>query len=107
MKIRQGFVANSSSSSFLIYGTCLDTDTKDKDGNKINQYRTDIDKDLSISLHGRGDGYSGTYLGMSWDCVGDDETGSQFKARIEGEVKKFLGRDNIEFGTFEDGWFDG
>jgi hypothetical protein len=31
------------------------------------------------------------YIGRSWDRIGDDETGGQFKVRVKSEVAKLFG----------------
>jgi hypothetical protein len=37
------------------------------------------------------DGYEGWYIGRSWDSVGDNETGKQFKSSVEKALKKIFG----------------
>ena len=99
MKIRNGFVSNSSSSSFLIYGiqaTCPEdeevydfTERAEKAG--LNSYIVD----------------SEPYLGLEWDQVQDDETGAQFKERVKKMLTDFFGEEPEKIGTLSEAWYDG
>jgi hypothetical protein len=88
MKTRSGFVSNSSSSSFLIYGTTV------PDDGDIDDLWGDIEEKLATAelkgyeVTGGPDGSDCIYIGKSWASIGDDETGKQFKNRIETELKK-------------------
>ena len=54
---------------------------------------------LDIDIHyGKDD----QYLGYSWDNVGDDETGKQFKERIQNKLKEL----NLECDTHEECFHD-
>lgn len=98
-KVRNGFVSNSSSSSFLIYGTSITNSELEKmedfDGWKFQ-------KSTGLSVYDRD--YE-TYIGESWDNIGDDETGKQFKERVEKKILEHF--PEAKFGTFEDAWYDG
>jgi hypothetical protein len=131
MKIRTGFVSNSSSSSFLIYGAELGYRPSEEklktvlnkllDGKPLLGWKDrviDVDElggyelcdhiagKLGLSSHGNSD--YGFYIGASWDTIKDDETGAQFKARVETALKKAFGDDeSILLGTHEALWYDG
>lgn len=102
MKIRNGFVSNSSSSSFCIYGT------------KITKEQFDLTskeriKELGLEEHYySSSGYydDDVYIGISWKYISDNETGASFKLRITNALKKLYG-DDIETRTIEMAWYDG
>ena len=104
MKIRNGFVSNSSTTSFCIYGVTSDEEIYDDDDYKTYQKLMK----LGISLFREPD--SGTsYAGVSFSTIKDDETGKQFKERVEKILKEHLGKkiEGLEFGIQEGGWRDG
>lgn len=105
MKFRNGFVSNSSSSSFLIYGVCL-TD---------EELEAALGPDVDAWSHLRKAGlnyehpdYCGHYVGLSWDAVGDDETGAQFKERAR-QALSAAGIDLTDktVGSWSEAWYDG
>lgn len=113
MKIRNGFVSNSSSSSFIAYGKEVNLTNeeilkaikkidKGKYKELIEEYKEedwDIDDldsyelyeilgdllEKSIEYCTNDDG--GCYFGIPYENIGDDETGRQFKDRIENALK--------------------
>ena len=103
MKIRNGFVSNSSSSSFLIYGICIDeSELEMKDGedpwdaiDRIFEGKFSIDQP-----------YDSLYIGESWSDIKDDETGAEFKQRIEKTFEKGFGH-KVECGTHSEAWMNG
>jgi hypothetical protein len=101
VKTRTGFVSNSSTSSFLIYGIML----SDKD-----LYEWELPKGLK--QYTRYDD-SCAYLGASPVSGADDETFRQFKTRVEASVRACCADNNsplpedAAFRWQEDAWYDG
>ena len=107
MKVRNGFVSNSSSSSFCIYGTDLDMSdliekvklsnliTEDvmaemeenEDYWEVSEF---IEEKTNLEVY-MNDDY--VWIGRSWSNIGDDETGRQFKENVKSEIEKILGPD--------------
>jgi hypothetical protein len=97
MKIRSGFVSNSSSTSFLIYGIRKD----------VSEDEEDALRDAGFLVRLGPDDYTHEkYIGLSWDKVKDSETGEQFKLRIEHQLKKILGS-SIKCQTHSASWYNG
>jgi len=114
MKIRNGFVSNSSSSSFCIYGVSINKKELIEKMEKINKEITEEDKediwsflyqeekDLFVS-EGPYD-YSGNiYIGKSWSSIRDDQTGKEFKEETQQRLKKLTGEE-IRCCTIEEAW---
>jgi len=168
MKTRNGFVSNSSTSSFLIYGACIEN-TYDENSKadilleeiyKCNPdlYKTQIEKYLAElkanensyaqnrfndlkcllkicsdeiltdedrknindqlgeeeTLYELGElfgfeahyPYDDVYVGISWSDIKNNETGAQFKQRIDSLMKAIMGKD-IKCSTHSCAWRNG
>jgi hypothetical protein len=101
MKIRNGFVSNSSSSSFHIYG--IQIDESDFSKMILEKKLTTIEKleeqgineviwDIVPGLGGEYiDNWGSVYFGRYYSGIGDDETGKEFKESTQKALKEFLG----------------
>lgn len=97
MKIRLGFVSNSSTSSFCMYGARIDK--REAMALLGIEAWEDIDKIIRAKKLRIGyfdfDGADSAdvYIGDSWRDIRDDETGRQFKDRIAAGIKALFGKD--------------
>lgn len=121
MRYRLGFVSNSSSSSFLIYGICLNTDDAIKllkiPDIKKREYQDQdqdpyefvglIEKELGIDYYvGGPDPAYSIYIGKSWDSIKDNQTGKEFKKEVKQKLEEVFGK-SISCATHAEGWMDG
>lgn len=104
MKVRNGFVSNSSSSSFLIWGTPVSCSAV---------YAVSMEDDdwvCNCNMVEMPDGDDYYYFGRCPSTGRDDETFAAFKQRVELEVTTLLTEHNVEtkdlvFGWQEASWF--
>jgi hypothetical protein len=104
MKIRNGFVSNSSSSSFCIFGTEVDSSMIPENCDDKYAFFENLLEGTDLQYHRILD-YDG-YIGRSWDSIKDDETGAAFKKDVEDKLQKLFGKP-IECSTIEESWYNG
>jgi hypothetical protein len=114
MKIRSGFVSNSSSSSFCIYGACIETSKLESLLNKLDiKLEYDYDEDYlytiekiaeKIGLDAYGYDDFGYFVGLSLTQMEMDETMRQFQKKIDDKLK-LIGIDGGDI--YEEAWRDG
>lgn len=92
MKVRNGFVSNSSTSSFLIYGTevtsKLRTLLEEKQGDEVELYELFESEGLDYYTETE----YGDVVGVSFTSLGEDETPRQFKARVNAKLEGVFGK---------------
>jgi hypothetical protein len=98
MKIRTGFVSNSSSSSFCIYGTYIEDDEqfdklfgyKSKDDDDDSDDRWTFAENLlgDFVMHGPCDAWDGWYIGDDVTNCEDNQTMGEFKQSVIDKLNK-------------------
>jgi len=108
VKVRQGFVSNSSTTSFCIYGTDVPQDILDALNEEEGLYAfLEQEPDLSIE-YGDPNGWPDReiFVGCSLTRMEDDETFGEFKARVAAAIKRLFG-DDLSPGIIEVGYYNG
>jgi len=100
MKVRNGFVSNSSTSSFLIYGVSMDIGYEE--GEKLEEKASAV----GLEIHNLSSDNGGFYMGKSWSSIEDNETGKQFKDKIEASIKNIVADPELKCETIEYAWHD-
>lgn len=105
MKTRIGFVSNSSSTSFCIYGVCVDYKKAiEKLNNGKECYSLPLPNGFCSYQNPNYD--DDFYIGKEWYTIGDNQTGLEFKKNIQEELSKLFG-EPIKCETLADSWYDG
>jgi len=125
MKIRNGFVSNSSSSSFLIFGKCFEgvsdfikngvvLEKLDDDFDEDELYETGLYETMEqiigwedgIEFHINEYDEDTIWVGNSWKNVGDNETGLEFKQKVVDKINEKLGTsyEIKDLSTYEEAW---
>lgn len=117
MKIRIGFVSNSSSTSFCIYGIRIDEDEQKEimatHGKGDEAYLCGsiegLIADLNLGLFtGSADSYGEDIcIGQEWSTIKDDETGAQFKEATNRKLELLLKKIVSGVYTIDIGYYNG
>ncbi len=114
MKKRLGFVSNSSSTSFTVYGVKLENESEFKDLTGIGLYDFVRDSDLDDFFGDPNEWNPSTYVGLvlSGDFehsyhsdLREDETKGQFKQRVRDLLPESIPDDRI--GMFSESFYNG
>jgi len=100
MKIRNGFVSNSSTTSFCIYGIGLPKD--------IDRSSLKPPKDYSIERFQDCSDFNYA-IGRDFCTIEDNETGKQFRDSVKKTIRELLNREipDSDFDVQSDAYYDG
>ncbi len=111
MKKRYGFVSNSSTTSFCIYGAHLSKDKVrevfglEEDDDVYDELYEKVEKGNGLIVeYDPWDSY--VWIGSYWTSIQDAETGLMFKERVKLALDK-IGFTGVDLGTHEEAWRDG
>ena len=104
MKIRNGFVSNSSSSSFCIYGIPLwvSNDEFDELYHKIEEDEVASSNQVRVFFTECGN-YA---IGRSYQTIRDNETGGEFRTKTKKIIEDFMGVTDINCQDIQEEWID-
>jgi hypothetical protein len=119
MKIRNGLVSNSSTSSFCIYGTSFEkseliqlakeiinkTNNEELKKNLESEYNWSLINEIRNALKLSSYNFDYTfYIGREWVTIKDDETGGQFKESVKESFRKVVGDyvEKLHFSSIEE-----
>lgn len=121
MKTRKGFVSNSSSTSFCMYGTTLDfsemeelmekvgiiTDEMEEEEGDLGYWLQEYgyNKFQNLDIYPDSDGEI-CYVGRLWKYIKDDETGKQFKEDVKWKLKNCF-NEEFECETIDETIYNG
>ena len=111
MKIRHGFVSNSSTTSFCIFGAKIRPPYDEEREEAEDDY--DAHEEFYEKCYEQGlDCHStpwdnGCFVGEEWSTIKDDETGAQFKERVAKKLHELFGVDLSICATYAEAWRDG
>lgn len=104
MKVRHGFVSNSSTTSFTIYGFYTEKEEEKEKAEEI------IDSSDTILDYQFGEGWGSSrpmYVGRCLDAMKGDETRNQFEADVVAEIEKFFPGKGKEVSLYSESYRDG
>lgn len=106
MRIRHGFVSNSSSTSFCIFGLAVKMNTDDEWEN-IEEKVECSDTELE-TFYGDPDSWERMgYIGIDRTYIGNDETGQQFKDRVAALVEQIVPGQGENCENHEESYYNG
>ena len=103
MKFRRGFVSNSSTTSFCIYGA----EITEKDELKERELRNKVREFGLRTFYGDPSWDRKVYAGLEWYDTGLNETKQEFMNKIESILRKLMGNPDLVCGTIEESYYDG
>lgn len=94
MKTRNGFVSNSSSTSFSIFGIYIEDSDLPKKFRCVEYEWEELSKavsELGLTCYTSTDSEC-AYIGRNWSSIGDNETGAMFKDDVNKKLDQLLPR---------------